>query len=264
MLADAIGQAVDLYAAARERRRRIVQLPESCRPGSLEDAYVVQAALNARLAPALGPVRGRKIGCTTPVMQRYLEISHPCAGALYERAIHAGTAAVPFAGYWRPGVECEIAVRLARPLPAEEAPFDRARVADAVESCAAAMEIVDDRYEDFRALSTPCLVADDFFSAGAVIGAPVAGWRALDLPALRGVMEIGGVEIGAGRGRDVMGHPFEALAWLANHAAAEGRPLREGDTVLTGSIVETRWVAPGDRVRVAVEGLGEAFATFGA
>ena len=59
-----------------------------------------------------------------------------------------------------------------------------------------------------------------------------------------------------------MGHPFEALTWLANHAASSGHPLRAGDVVLTGSVVETKWVEPGDTVRVEIEGLGEASVTF--
>ena len=110
--------------------------------------------------------------------------------------------------------------------------------------------------------TTPSLIADDFFSAGAVVGVPVTAWRDLDLAALGGVMTINGVEVGAGTSADVMGHPFEALTWLANHAAATGPPLRAGDVVLTGSIVETRWVEPGDVVRVAIEDLGEASVTF--
>ena len=126
----------------------------------------------------------------------------------------------------------------------------------------AAIEIVDDRYDDFRALDAASLIADDFFSAGAVVGAPVAAWRGLDLAALRGTMTINDEVVGSGIGADVMGHPFEALAWLANHAAATGRPLAEGDVVLTGSVVETRWVGPGDSVRIEVEGLGEASVSF--
>ena len=258
----AIDQAVALYAAARHRRTRIAVLPEECRPASLEEAYAVQAALNERLGETHGAVCGRKIGCTTPVMQRYLEIAHPCAGALYERRTYRAPATVAHADHWRPGVECEIAVRLGQPLPVAEAPFDRAAVADAVDACMAAIEIVDDRYDDFRALDTATLIADDFFSAGAVTGPPVTAWRDLDLAAAAGVMAINGARVGAGTGADVMGHPFEALTWLANHAAASGRPLAAGDVVLTGSVVETKWVEPGDRVQVAIEGLGEASVTF--
>ena len=262
MTTDTVEHVVETFVAARQRRQRVPVLPAACRPVSLDDACFVQAVLNERLGGALGGVCGRKIGCTTEVMQRYLQIEHPCAGALYSDRVHDREATVPFAEHWRPGVECEIAVRLGRSLPASDAHFDRAAVAHAVESCMAAIEIVDDRYEDFRALDAPSLIADDFFSAGAVIGTPVSRWCELDLRVLGAAMTINGVEVGSGRGADVMGHPFEALAWLANHAADSGRPLAAGEVVLTGSIVETRWVRPGDTVRVTVESLGEASVHF--
>ncbi|MDE0048752.1 MAG: fumarylacetoacetate hydrolase family protein [Rhodospirillales bacterium] len=262
MTPDAIERAVALYAGGRYREQRIDALPRDCRPATLEDAYALQAALNVRLAATHGAVCGRKIGCTTPVMQHYLEIAHPCAGALYENRTFEAPATVGHADHWRPGVECEIAVRLGRSLPAADAPFDREAIVGAVAACMAAIEIVDDRYEDFRALDTPTLIADDFFSAGAVLGPAVTAWQGIDLAAAGGTMAINGAAVGAGTGADVMGHPFEALTWLANHAAASGRPLQAGDVVLTGSVVETKWVEPGDTVLVAIEGLGEAGVTF--
>jgi 2-oxo-3-hexenedioate decarboxylase/2-keto-4-pentenoate hydratase len=224
MTPEAIDQAVAHYVAARERKTRLTALPDACRPATLDEAYMVQAALNERLSSVLGSVCGRKIGCTTPVMQRYLEIAHPCAGALYRNRTYEGAVTVPFADYWRPGVECEIAVRMAHALPADAAPYDQTAVAAAVESCMAAIEIVDDRFEDFRAFDTPTLIADDFFSAGCVHGTPVKAWRDLDLTALRGAMTINGAEVGTGISADVMGHPLSALTWLANHAADTGRP----------------------------------------
>jgi 2-oxo-3-hexenedioate decarboxylase/2-keto-4-pentenoate hydratase len=60
-----------------------------------------------------------------------------------------------------------------------------------------------------------------------------------------------------------MGHPLAALAWLADSLAARNLGLRAGDVVLTGSVVETRWVARGDAVEVSLSGLGEAGVRFG-
>jgi 2-oxo-3-hexenedioate decarboxylase/2-keto-4-pentenoate hydratase len=53
-----------------------------------------------------------------------------------------------------------------------------------------------------------------------------------------------------------MGHPLDAVAWLADHLAAEGRGLLRGDVVLTGSIVTTKTVIAGDLVLFDVEELG--------
>ncbi len=53
-----------------------------------------------------------------------------------------------------------------------------------------------------------------------------------------------------------MGHPHNALAWLANNLARRGRALRRGEIVLTGSLVQTVWLNPGDEVVVDISGLG--------
>jgi 2-oxo-3-hexenedioate decarboxylase/2-keto-4-pentenoate hydratase len=181
---------------------------------------------------------------------------------VFASTVHHRSGRLQHAQYLHVGVECEIVVRLSSDLPPTDAPYARASVAAAVDACMAGMEIVDDRYVDYRSLDTPTLIADDFFDAGAVLGDPVTDWRKLDLSALTGVTRINGVEVGRGRGADVMGHPFEALAWLANNLAARGRGLRAGEFVFTGSVVETKWLNRGDRVEMEVEGLGRVDAVF--
>ena len=262
--ADRHHRAAALLRDQRLGRTPIDPLPMDCRPRDEPDGYAVQDALHELLAGAgLGPVAGHKIGCTTPVMQAYLGIKNPCAGGVHASTVHDGHARVRHRDYVRVGVECEIAVRLGAALDPAGAPFDRVRVAASVEAVLAAMEIVDDRYRDYRTLDVPTLIADDFFNAGCVLGSPVTRWRDLDLPALTGVTRLNGREVGYGEGRAVMGHPFEALAWLANLRARLGLGLRAGEFVLLGSVVETRWVEPGDEVAVAIKGLGEVRAAFG-
>lgn len=255
--------AAGLLTNARLAGRRIGPLPADCRPKDEAAAYAIQAIAHDLLTAAgKGPRIGWKIGCTTPVMQRFLDIHNPCAGGIFESGLHRRHADLRHADFIKGAVECEIAVRLAADLPAEGAPYDRRSVAPSVGACMAAIELVDDRYDDYRSLGTPTLIADDFFHVGCVLAPPVEDWRRLDLPALAGVTLINGSEVGRGQGGDVMGHPFEALAWLANALAARGRTLRAGETVLTGSVVETRWVERGDRVTIRIDGLGEASAAF--
>ncbi|HEV7613496.1 MAG TPA: fumarylacetoacetate hydrolase family protein, partial [Steroidobacteraceae bacterium] len=73
---------------------------------------------------------------------------------------------------------------------------------------------------------------------------------------------INGNEAGQGTGADVLGHPHNALAWLANHLADEGRALRAGQIVLTGSLVKTVWLKAGDRVEMQLAGLGTVQVAF--
>jgi 2-keto-4-pentenoate hydratase len=246
-----------VLAEARQHHRRLSGLPQP--PVDVADSYRVQAAAQALVFAAEGSVlAGYKIGCTTVVMQKFLNISSPCAGMMGSRDILASPAFLPFADYLHVGVECEIAVRLARPLRPEDAPFTRDNVASAVGACMAAIEIVDDRWDDYGRVDTPSLIADNFFHAGCVLGPAVEDWQHLDLAAVRGTTVIEGVEVGSGVGADVMGHPFAALAWLANELAARGEGLVAGAVVLTGSVVATRWVEPGARVDVELVGLGRA------
>ena len=256
-------QAAALLARNRLEGGRLPPLPDACRPAGEDAAYAVQFALReALIQGGGGNLAGYKIGATSRVMQDYLDIHNPCGGGVLANAVHASPAEVRYDGYVHPGVECEIAVRLAADLPAAAAPFSRDRVAEAVGACMAAIEIVDDRYVDWRSLDTPTLIADDFFQAGIVLGPADSAWRRLDLAALAGTMAINGQERGRGVGGDVLGHPFTALTWLANQLAAHGVGLHRGHVVLTGSVVATQWVARGDRVRVDVEGLGAAEVVF--
>lgn len=247
----------------RVNRKRLALLPANCRPNDEAGAYAIQHALHGLLTQAgLGPIAGHKIGCTTQVMQRFLGIDSPCAGSVFAKTVYRDTARLQHSAFLHVGVECEIVVMLDSDLPATKAPFTRDSVAAAVGSVAVGMEIVDDRYENYRTMDTPTLIADDFFDAGCVLGNPIRDWRTLDIAALSGRTLINGVEVGRGRGADVMGHPFVALAWLANALAARGEFLKKDEFVFTGSVVETRWVAAGDTVIVAVDQLGEARAEF--
>jgi 2-oxo-3-hexenedioate decarboxylase/2-keto-4-pentenoate hydratase len=263
MTPEETARAVEIFTRARLDQAVIGRVPPEACPPDLDEAYVLQQALGARLdATELGPRIAHKIGCTTEVMQKYLRIPHPCAGRVHAETVWHENATHPHASFCKPGVECEIAVRLSKPLPATQAPFDAQTVRAAVGACMAAIEIVDDRYEDFRAQTTPTLVADDFFNAGCVLGRGVENWQALDLSTLKGVMRINGREVGTGTGADVMGHPFNALAWLATNMTERGSQLNAGDVILLGSVVETNWVAPDDVVEIEIEGLGKAAASF--
>jgi len=244
--------AADEIARARLAGVRLAPLHPFLRPADEAAGYAVQAAVHERLVPTMGRRVGYKIGCTTPVMQQYLGIPSPCAAGVFARGVHESGATLPFDDFRRVGVECEIAVRLGRDLTGAEVGADAVR--EAVASYMAAIEIVDDRYEDWRTTDTPTLIADDFFAAGCVLGPPVADPG--DAAELVGVTTINGAEVGRGAGRDVMGHPLNALAWIAASLAARGTPLRAGEIVLLGSLVETRWLARGDHVAIDVTGLG--------
>jgi 2-keto-4-pentenoate hydratase len=254
--------AAEIIAAARRGRTPLEPLPADIAPDTESDGYLIQAAVHDLLASDVGARIGYKIGCTSAVMQQYLNISHPCGGGVFASGVHDSGVSLSAKDFVRVGVECEIAVRLARDLAPTEAPFTAEWVAEAIDACYPAIEIVDDRYVKWETTGAPTLVADDFFAAGCVLGQPVARSAAPDLLKVIGRALINGKEAGQGSGADVLGHPHHALAWLANHLAAGAKGLRAGEIVLTGSLVKTVWLNAGDKVVMELKGLGKVAAKF--
>ena len=245
--------AQHLYEAHRQRQP-YRPLPDDISPATIEEAYEMQEAFQALLMPERGNIVGYKIALTTPVMQRMVGFDAPCAGAVFANGVHHSPATVPAADYVRLGAECEVAVRLGSSL---SAPCDRDRAAAAVAALMPAFELVDDRGADYANLYFLGVAADNAWNAGAVLGPERADWPALDLENARGAMTINGQPAGEGHGRDVLGHPLDALAWLANTLAARGKELQAGMLVMTGSIVSTKFLNPGDEAKFTFDGLGE-------
>jgi 2-keto-4-pentenoate hydratase len=243
------------------RRARLEPLSPDLRPDDIAEAYAMQEQLQSLFAPERGTVAGYKIAITTPVMQRLMGIDHPCGGAIFASMVHDSPARLRCTDYVNVAVECEIAVRLAADLPGGRT-YDRDSVAGAVGACMAAIEIIDDQNADYKKADAFNLIANNAWNGGVVLGTGRTDWRQSDLAGLAGRMLINGEAVGSGVGADVLGHPLNALAWLANTMAERGRPLRAGMVVSTGSIVSTKWPKPGDTVVAEIEGLGEAIAHF--
>ena len=254
--------AAQTIATARRNRTPLAALSPELAPDDEAEGYRIQRAVHDLVLPNAGSLVGYKIGCTSAVMQQYLDIPHPCAGGVFAKGVHESGAKLRFGDYVRVGVECEIAVRLARNLSPSEEPFTAEWVMEAIEAYFPAIEIVDDRYVNWETMGAPTLVADDFFAAGCVLGKPVARTKAPDLLKVSGRALINGDEAGRGTGADVLGHPHNALAWLANHLAEEGKGLHAGQIVLTGSLVKTVWLNAGDKVTMDLDGLGTVTAEF--
>ena len=237
--------------AARRARPRVALPALPQRPRNLADGVAAQVAL-AGLLGASNPV-GFKIGATTVAMQRYLGLDGPAAGFMSEASLHGTGSTLAWDRFFRPGAECEIAVQLGHDLPGA-CSADVARAA--VEMVLPAIEIVENRYEDLASFGAAALVADQVFHGAAILGEPFTAWREADLSAVRGRISVDGIVRGEGFGRDLLGGPFDALAWLAGsmEAAAFGG-LRAGQIVMLGSVCTPVWLDEPGRVDVVFEGM---------
>lgn len=252
-------------AALDEARRTGAEsfLPEATRPRTVEEGCAVQFE-RARRSGAVPPA-GFKIGATTQRMQQYLGLIGPAAGYMVAANLLPSGTRIPYASLRGPGAECEIGLRLARDLPFGAC--DEAAAAEAVGEVFAAIEIVENRYGtpplgDLARIGTPTLVADQVYHRAAVLGPAAPGWRGLDLAAIPGRVAVDGLQRAGGHGRDLLGHPLKALAWLAGSptAAAFGG-LKAGQVVMLGSVTPPIWLDRPCHVSVAFDGLGEATVT---
>jgi 2-oxo-3-hexenedioate decarboxylase/2-keto-4-pentenoate hydratase len=258
-----IDRAASILCRSRLSRERFDRFPDGWKPADEAEAYAIQEALHRELSGNnWGRVVGHKIGCTTKVMQAFLGIENPCAGGVFDSTAKHQVGHFQIPAGLRVGVECEIAVVMGRDLAPEDAPFQASDLDAAVQGCMAAIEVVEDRYVNYPALDTPTLIADDFFGAGCVLGSVRKDYSASELSSVTAQMWINGVEVGAGKGTDVLGDPLRALAWLADSLAERGQGLRQGEFVLLGSLVQTHWVQPGDEVLIRNNLLGDAQTLF--
>jgi len=251
-------KAALLLADVRLRRNGagppIPDLTEDIRPPDLVSAYAIQRQVSGLLTDyGHGRPAGWKIGCTSPAMQAFVGVDHPCAGTMFDRHIADLRVSYEHGRYSRLGLECEIAVQLSRDLLPGDDPLP------AIGAVMTSIEIVEERFEDYRTTAKESLVADDFFHVGCVLGKrhKVADLR--DLAAIKGGFSISNAPIeDVGHGGAILGHPFNALTWLAEHLEDRGG-VKEGEIVTLGSVIRTIFPKPGDVVRAEFEALGSVF-----
>jgi 2-keto-4-pentenoate hydratase len=203
-------------------------------------------------------VCGRKIGLTSPAVQRQLGVDRPDFGALFAELAFADGEEVPFAGLLQPRVEAEVALVLDADL--DVGAHTVADVISAVGYVLPALEIVDSRIAgwDITFVDT---VADNASGSRFVLGTVPTGLDH-DLAAVTMRLALNGDERSTGRGSACLGNPLLAARWLADTMSQLGTPLRAGDVVLTGALGPMVDVRPGDLVEASIDGLGSVSCRF--
>ncbi len=254
-----IDEAARLLIDQHAQHSPFSRLPDHCAPRDEAEAYAIQEALRRLRESELGPTAGYKVALTSTVMQEMLRFGSPFAGPLHAGMIYSNGKQLDHTQYGRLCIECELAAVIGKTLLSTDAPYSREQIADAVDTIAPALELVDDRNADYATISSLVLtlIADNAWNAGIVVGTALKSWRHLDLAKLHGTVTINGEQVGEGYGRDVLGHPLEALKWLVNTIAAQGKDISKGMVVMTGTMIATQFVSPGDHLTFSVDGLGD-------
>lgn len=255
--------AAELLAQARIRHQRLPELPASVRPKSPEEAYSIQDELIERqLAHYGGTVIGYKVACTNVTAQQQLNVDAPFSGRLLSAFFFEAPAKVDASQFFMRVVEAEFAFVMARDLPPSAAPRSRQEIAAAVKGVIPGIEIVDSRFDDWTTIGAPSLIAYNACNAAWVEGRLLADWESLDLAAQPVHVTVNGKLLREGYGRNVLGHPLNALEWLVNNLSARGLGLKAGQYVTTGVTTEVYMAERGDRIMADFGPVGAVDLTF--
>jgi 2-keto-4-pentenoate hydratase len=222
-------------------------------------AYEVQEINTKRRLAQGARLVGRKIGLTSPAVQKQLGVDQPDYGMLFADMAASDGEKVVVSRLIQPKVEAEVAFVLGRDLNLAIPTI--ADLLRAVDFAVAAIEIVDSRIRnwDIRLVDT---IADNASSGMYVLGTQPRRLRELDLVACTMTMVRGGEKVSAGTGEACMGNPLTAALWLAATMARIGRPLKAGDTILSGALGPMVPAAAGDSFEARILGLGSVRVAF--
>ena len=254
-----LAEAAFSLRQARNSGEWIAPLRERYPQLDARSAYAIQD-LNTQVRVEAGArIVGRKIGLTARAVQAQLGVSQPDFGTLFDDMGYGDGEPVPVSVLQQAKIEAEIAFVIERDLAMERpTPLDVQR---AIAYALPALEIVGSRIADWniRFVDT---VADNASSAGYVLGSTPRKLGDIDLRLCGMALMRRGEPVSTGAGAACLGHPLNAVSWLARTMAELGAPLRAGDLVLSGALGPMVAVQPGDVFDAHINGLGSVTAVF--
>jgi len=241
----------------RQNKQKIKISDKEKKNLSISDGYFIQDEIYSHYSK-FEDFNAWKIGCTSKVMQEYLNINSPCLGRVMKKNIYEGDTNINFNEFIRPGVECEIAVILSKEFDINQ----NQSLEKIIDRIVPSIEIVDDRWPDFSKESTSILIADDFFASSIVFGEGIKMESIKSLGEIRGWMSVNNNIIGNGKGSDILDDPLNALRWFLDFNFSKNNFPKAGDLITLGSIVQTHWINKGEKIKVNLEKIGNVEVQF--
>ena len=224
------------------------------RPHDRVEGYAIQARIEGYSSASLF---GWKIAATSEAGQKHINVEGPMAGRILSETVIADGGTALMAGNEMRVGEPEFAFRMRTDLPPRSSAYTVREVLDAVDTLHPAIEIPDSRFADFISAGAAQIIADNACAHLFVLGAPAeSNWRALDLVEEKPVIALGGKTY-LGHGKNVLGDPRVALAWLANELRQLGIILKAGQVVTTGTCHPPLPIQSGDLFEADFGSLGK-------
>ncbi len=254
---DKIQKAAEFLIDLRKSPRTVDAIPAEIRLESLEQAYEIQNALAKGLLSHFGGEQiGYKIACTNKLAQELLNVEAPFFGHLLSSSTYSSSARLKANAFTHKLIEPEFAFELDADVPASSIPYTQDSIAAFVRSLLPAIEIVDWRYADWTIVGVESLAADNAIHGAWIRGKRYKNWREFDLSVHDVQLCVNGNVTEKGSGAAVLGHPLNALAWLANELPRHGLSLKTGDLVTTGVATNVYFAETGDKIQADFGALG--------
>jgi 2-oxopent-4-enoate/cis-2-oxohex-4-enoate hydratase len=226
---------------------------------TIEDAYQIQLGFIERRIEKGARIVGKKIGLTSQAVMNMLNVHQPDFGYLLDTMVYNEGEAIPMETLIQPKAEGEIAFVLKHDLMGPG--ISNADVLRATECVMPCFEIVDSRVRDWK-IKIQDTVADNASCGVFVLGDRVVSPREVDLTTCGMVLEKNGELAVTGAGAAALGHPLNAVAWLANTLGPLGLALEPGEVVLSGALAAMVPVKAGDNLRMSIGGIGSCSVRF--
>ena len=249
----------EMLLAAEQSQKPIPPLTESDPGISVEEAYRIQLLVMEMKKSRGQVVVGKKIGLTSLAMQNMLGVKEPDYGHILDGMVVMEAEKILTTDLIKPRIEGELAFVLKEDLQGPGVTLTE--VIRCSEGVIPSLEIIDSRIVDWK-IKLPDTVADNASSARIVLGGTITPLHSLDLRTVGMVLEKNGEVVATATGAAVLGHPAQAVAWLANKLAAYDITLRKGEVILSGSLTAAMPVGAGDFVRADFGPLGDVKTKF--
>lgn len=223
---------------------------------TVHDAYIIQKMWVAHKLAQGDQVVGHKIGLTSLPMQKMMGVDQPDFGHLLRSMAVGSVVSNPLI---QPRVEPELAFVLRHAVSGNHVTVSE--VLEATAYVVPALEIIDSRIRDWK-IRFVDTVADNASSGCFVLGSMAHSVTARDLAQVGMTLRKNGRVVETGSGSAVLGHPAQAVAWLARSLAEYGDSLQPGEIILSGSVTAAVAVQPGDHVAASIGDWGFVEAYF--
>lgn len=227
---------------------------------TLDEAYKVQDLILDEKLKRGDTIVGMKVAATSQAIYEQFGLDAPLFGYLRESHRIPNGGSKPAMAFMNPHFETEMAFLLKSDLAGPGVSQEDALAA--VEGVMGAFEVNDSRTDDWSKVGKLEIVADSCLIGAFVVSDDPVSPEGMDLAEVSVVVRRNGEVMAEAKGSEILGHPLNSLAWLANTIGERGMSLKARQVVLSGSMTRATHVEPGDTVEAEYDKLGKVSVSF--